>query len=84
MMRRTFVVVGITAAAIAVVAVPAHAGGKRLPKPIALVNHIRVSSHQTPFVRTVSTKPAPAPSEAVRVARPYNPSHFIREAPPAD
>jgi hypothetical protein len=82
MMRRVSFVVGMAALCL-VGPLPAHAGGKRLPKARALVESIRPAGPQSQYVRTDPGKPAAARSSALDVDRGYNPSHFIREGAPA-
>jgi hypothetical protein len=82
MMRRASFVVGVAALSLVGPALPAHAGGKRLPKAKALVESIRPASTQSHYVRTEPGKPTAARSSALDVDREYNPSHFIREGAP--
>jgi hypothetical protein len=83
MMRRSATVVaGVVALTLAALVVPAHAGGKRLPKAVRLVEKLRQSAGQTHYVRSLSTKPTPAQSGVLRLDIPVNQSHFMREAPP--
>jgi hypothetical protein len=83
MMRRSaFVVAGVVALTLAGLVAPAHAGGRRLPKAVSLVEKIRPTVSQTHYVRTVSGKPAAARSGMLRSDTVVNQSHFIREVPP--
>lgn len=82
-MRRASFVVGVTTLLVAGIALPAHAGGKRLPKAKSLVESIGEAKDQSPYVRGASTKPVPAQSGVLNVERPYNPTHSIREGAPA-
>jgi hypothetical protein len=82
MMRRSVFFGGIVALTMAVLAVPAQAGGKRLPKPISLVERIPATANQTHYVRTVSTRPNPAQSSSLRIGPQYSQSHGLRESPP--
>ncbi len=82
MMRRSaLVVAGVVALTLAGLVAPAHAGGKRLPKAISLVEKIRPAPSQSHFVRTVAAKPEPAQSGVLRTDTAVNSSHYIREAP---
>lgn len=79
MMRRRAAVAGILALTLAGFVPPAHAGGKRLPKPVSLVERIRPAPAQTHYVRTASAKHAPTTSPTVTADRPFNQTHFVRE-----
>lgn len=81
-MTRRIALAGFVALTLAGLAAPVHAGGKRLPKAISLVERIRGTASATHYVRTSEAKPAPAQSGALRLAAGYSPSHYIREAPP--
>jgi hypothetical protein len=71
----------VTIAALAAVglAATAHAGGKRLPKAVSLVESIRGTVKSTHFVRTASAKPAPVQHATLRLDRPYRQTHHVRE-----
>ena len=81
-MRRA-AVVGIAALALVAFVAPAHAGDKKLPKAISLVESIRGTVSQSHYVRTTQSKPTPAQSSMLRIAGAYSLNHYIREAPPA-
>jgi hypothetical protein len=81
-MMRAILAVGIAAVTLAGIAAPAHAGGKRLPKAVSLVERIRGAAPQTHYVRTASTRPAPAQSGVLTVDRSYGQTHYLRETPP--
>ena len=82
MMRRAAVAVGIAVAAWSLVATAEAGGRKRLPKAISLVES-KSENHLTHYVRTEALKPAPAQSGALKDAKPFSPSHPVREMPDA-
>lgn len=83
MMRRVFLVVGVATFLVSGLALPAGAGGKRLPQAKSLVESIRVAEKPSHYVRTKAVKPAAARSGVLSVDRPVYQSHYVREGAPA-